>query len=71
MKYSRKGNNTVANCIYTRVLKHVTRGYFLRPVLLFGSFQIINMQVILFVHRCLKVLDQRVNNFLLNKHGDG
>jgi len=67
----KRQQNTVANYIYTRGLKHSTRGYFVRPVLLFGSFQIINIQVILFIHRCLKVLDQRVNNFLLNEHRDG
>jgi len=52
-------------------LKHAARGYFMRLVLLFGSFQIINIQLISFIHRCLKVLGQRVNNFLSNERRYG
>ena len=66
----KRQQNTVANYTYTRGLKHATRWYFVRPVLLFRSFQIFNIQVISFIHRCLKVLHQRVNNFLLNEHRD-
>jgi len=34
------------------------RGHCLRPAILFGNFQIINLHVIYFIHRCSKVLGQ-------------
>jgi len=42
-----------------------------RPVTLFGNFQIINTYAIYIIRRCLKVLGQRVNKFLLNERTDG
>jgi len=36
------------------------RGHFVQPAMLFGNFEMINIEVILFIHRCLKVLGQRV-----------
>jgi len=41
------------------------RGRFVRPAMLFGNFQVINICVIDFIHRCLNMLGQRVNKFLL------
>jgi len=32
------------------------RGHFVQPAMLFGNFEIINIYIILFIHRCLKVL---------------
>jgi len=61
--HNERQQNTEANYIYTRGPKHAVRGYFVRPVLLFVSFQNINIQVSSFINRCLKVLDQQVNNF--------
>jgi len=43
------------------------RGHFVQPAMLFGNFEIINISVFLFIHRCLKVLGQRVNKFILNQ----
>jgi len=39
--------------------------------MLIGNFQIVSIQVIEFMRRCLKVLGQRVNKFLSNKCRDG
>jgi len=33
--------------------------------MLFGNFQIINIQIIYFIHRCLKLLRQQVNRLVL------
>jgi len=38
-----------------------------RHTMLFRKFKIISINVIYFIHRCLKVLGQRVNNFFSNK----
>jgi len=47
---------------------HVDReGILCSPLTLFGNFEIINIQVILFIHWCLKVLGQRVNKLILNQ----
>jgi len=43
------------------------RGHFVQPTMLFGNFEIINISVILFIHRRLKVLGQHVNKFILNQ----
>jgi len=37
----------------------------------FQNFQLINICIIYFIHCHLKVLDQRMNKFLLNKCSDG
>jgi len=46
-------------------------GHCVRPAMLFGNFQINNIHVIYFIHRCLKVFGQRVNKFLSNERIDG
>jgi len=38
------------------------RGHFVQPAMLFGNFEIINIYIILFIHRCLKVLGQPVTS---------
>jgi len=68
--------NFVYQCIspYLRVLKQVALMTPLRAFCAardaFGNFQIIDIYVIYFIHRCLKALHYRVNKFLLNKHRD-
>jgi len=49
------------------------QGPFVRPAILFRNFQI-NISyryVVLFFHRCLKVIAQQVNKILFKEGGDG
>jgi len=42
----------------------------MRAAMVFGNFQIINIYIIQFIKRYLKVLGQRVNKFHLNECRD-
>ena len=43
---AQRQDNTAANYIYTRGLKHIACGHFVQPVLIFGCFWIITIQII-------------------------
>ena len=43
----------------------------MRSAMLFGNVEIINICGYWFIHRCLKVLSQRVNTFLSKERRDG
>ena len=46
----------VCRCLKQGLQTRGPRGHFVRPAMLFGNFQIINVYVIEFIRRCLREL---------------